>query len=514
MANSTKKSKSGKKSKAKLVLGLVIAVMVLFVAGYFVYLSGIIPQLLPGMTITETKDGATVKVKDLSVHETNYYFMNIYSMYSQYGMISSESLDTVFNSTTGQTYREYLLSQGAEEAMNNVLMEREADSKGFREMSAANKAAKDELESLRGMAQLYGYPTLDGYISAQYGIGMTSRLYRQCMVRGLYADEYQQYISQFDPSIVPTDDSLNEAYKANPASYDNVDFNYYLVTAATKDGKTDIEGAKKDAQWISDKSTDAKSFRSAVMTYLKGKGDTEALKEYENDADPTAVNDMTKSSVEQYYDANLAAFLFAEGRKAGDKTVVETKTGAYVVILNSRKLDETKEVTYRTLTLNNDAKNGKERTDEQIASDAKALAEKAAQLAPAGMSSLDFYKLVKANSNDKDEMMDGGYVAGETKADMTEAEDGKEVDAQTKALADWLFDDARKAGDVYVKTASDNRTVTIYFYEKSSPAWMGEARNAKITENVNKLKETLKANNPQYVVNSDLVKKFIYGKRT
>lgn len=510
MAKSTKKSKT-KKSKAKVVLGIVVTIMILFVAGYFVYFSGIIPQILPGMTITETKDGATVKVKDLSVLETNYYYMNIYSMYSQYGMISSESLDTVFNSTTGQTYREYLLSQGAEQALENVLIEREADAKGFRDMSAANKAAKDELESLRGLSKLYGYPTVDRYIAAQYGTGMSSRLYRQCMARGLYADEYTQYISQFDSSIVPTDDSLKSDYQANPAAYDNVDFNYYLVTAATKDGKTDIEGAKKDAQWIADKTKDAKSFRDAVMTYLKGKGDTEALKEYDGDKDPTAVSDMTKASVEQYYDANLAAFLFAEGRKAGDKTVVETKTGAYVVLLNERKLDEEQTVTYRTLTLNNDAKSGQTRTDEQVASDAKALAEKAATLAPAGMTSIDFYKLVKANSSDKDEMMDGGYVAGETKADMTEVEDGKELDAQTKAAAEWLFDGSRKAGDVYVKTSSDNRTITVYYFEKSSPAWLVEARDAKITENVKKFKESLKANNPQYVVNSDLVKKFIYG---
>ena len=315
MANSTKKSKTGKKSKAKLGLGIIVAVMILFVAGYFVYFSGIVPQLLPGMTITETKDGQNVKIAELSVLETNYYYMSIYSMYAQYGMISQDSIDTVFNSTTGQTYREYLLTQGAQEAMNNIILEREADAKGFRQLSQADKAAKEELESLRGMAKLYGYPTLDRYIAAQYGTGMTSRLYRKCMARGLYGEEYIQYISQFDPSIVPTDESINEKYKADPSAYEHADFNYYLVKAETKDGKTDIAAAKKDAQWIADKSTDAKSFRSTVMTYLKGKGDTEALKEYENDADPTAVSDMSKSSVEQYYDANLAAFLFAEGRR-------------------------------------------------------------------------------------------------------------------------------------------------------------------------------------------------------
>lgn len=510
MAKSTKKSKSSK-SKSKLTLGIIIAVMLVFVAGYFVYFSGIVPQLLPGMTITETKaDGTTGKVASLSVLETNYYYMNIYSMYTQYGMITDATLDTVFNSTTGQTYREYLLSQGADEAMANILMEREADAKGFRELSQAKKAAKQEIESLRGIAKLYGYPTTDRYIAAQYGTGMTSRIYLNCIARGLYCDEYTQYISQFDPAIVPSDESLNEKYKADPSAYENVDFNYYLVTAPTKDGKADIEAAKKDAQWISDKAKDAKSFRETVMTYLKGKGDTDALKEYENDEDPTAISDMSKSSVEQYYDANLAAFLFAEGRKAGDKTVVATATGAYVVLFNGRKLDEEKNVVYRTLTLNNDSKNGKTRTDEQVAADAKALAEKAAQLAPSGMAPLDFYKVVKANTNDQDEMMDGGYVAGTSKADMLETEEGTEVDAQTKAAAEWLFDEARKTGDVLVTTSADNKTVTVYYFEKTTPAWMVDARDSAINDNVTKLKESLKATNPQYVINSDLFKKFIY----
>lgn len=511
MAKSTKKSKSAK-SKSKLTLGIIIAIMLVFTAGYFVYFSGIIPQLLPGMTVTETKaDGTTGKVASLSVLETNYYYRNIYSMYTQYGMITESSLDTVFNSTTGQTYREFLLSQGAEEAMADLLMEREADAKGFREISQAKKAAKQEIESLRGIAKLYGYPTTDRYVAAQYGTGMTLRIYQNCIARGLYSEEYNQYISQFDPSIVPSDESINEKYKADPSAYENVDFNYYLVAAPNKDGKADIAAAKKDAQWISDKTKDAKSFRESVMTYLKGLGDTETLKDYENDADPTAFSEMSKSSVEQDYDANLAAFLFAEGRKAGDKTVVETSAGAYVVLFNGRKLNDEKNVVYRTLTLNNDSKNGKTRTDEQVAADAKALAEKAAQLAPAGMAPLDFYKVVKANSNDQDEMMDGGYVAGTTKAEMLETEDGKEVDAQTKAAAEWLFDESRKAGDVLVTTSADNKTVTVYYFEKTTPAWMVDAKDSIISENVTKFKESLKATNPQYVINSDLLKKFIYG---
>ena len=512
MATTKKKSKSGK-SKSKLALGITVAIMAIFVAGYFVYFSGIIPQILPGMTITETKaDGTTGKVADLSVLETNYYYMSIYSMYAQYGMINKDNLDAVVNKETGQTYREVLLSQGADEALQLILMGREADAKGFRSLSKASKCAKTELDSLRGISKLYGYPTVDKYIAAQYGTGMTTRIYRKCIERGLYNEEYQSYISQFDTSINPSDEALNEQYKADPSKFENVNFNYYLVTAEKdKDGKTDIAAAKKDAQWIADKATDAKSFRSAVMLYLKGKNDTETLKTYENDADPSSITDLSKSNVESYYDANLAAFLFAEGRKAGDKTVIETSTGAYVVLFVSRSLDEEKAVTYRTLTLQNEAKNGKERTDDQIAADAKALAEKAAQLAPQGLDPLSFYKLVKDNTKDQDEMLSGGYNTGDTKSEMLEPENGKEVDAATKALAEWLFDDSRKQGDIYISTSDDNKTVTVYYFQKTNPAWMEEARNSQITENVNKLKESLKSTNPQYVINSDLCKKFIYG---
>lgn len=512
MAKTTKKSKTGK-SKAKLALGITVVIMALFAVGYFVYFSGIVPQLLTGMTITETKaDGTTAKVADLSVLETNYYYMSIYSMYAQYGMINSDNLDKVVNESTGQTYRELLLSQGADEAMNLILMEREAESKGFRQLSQASRCAKMEVESLRGMAKLYGYNTVDRYIAAQYGTGMTSRIYRKCIERGLFTEEYQAYLSQFDNTIAPSDEAVKEQYKADPSKFEKVTFNYYLIVAQNdKDGKLDIAAAKKDAQWISDKATDAKTFRSTVMTYLKGKNDTESLAKYENDADPTLIEDLTKTNVESYYDKNLAEYLFASDRKAGDKTVIETNTGAYVVMFGERKLDEEQAVTYRTLTLQNDAKNGKVRTNEEIAADAKALADKAAQLCPQGLDPLSFYKVAKENTADQDEMLSGGYTAGETKADMLEGDNGKEATAEQKALAEWLFDASRKQGDIRIVTSEDNRTVTVYYFEKTTASWIVDAKNDQTTENINKLKESLKSTKPQYVINSDLIKNFIYN---
>ncbi len=513
MAKTTKKSKTGT-SKSKKVLGLVVFIMALFVAGYFVYFAGIIPQILTGMTITETKaDGSTGNVAKLNLLETNYYYMSVYSMYAQYGIVSEDTLDTVFNKESGQTYREYFLAQGADQAMELILMEREADSKGFREISGAGKCARKEIDSLRGIAKLYNYGTVERYLSQQFGTGMSSRLYKKCLERGFYSDEYQAYISQFDTSIAPTDDAIREQYKADPSAFDTVDFNYYLVTGKTdSNGKVDIEGAKKTAQWIMAKASDAKSFRDAVKLYLTESKDDEALKEYEDeDNDPTAITSLGKNEVRTYYDDKLADFLFASDRKIGDKTVLESASGAYVVLLTAKKLDEEKNVTFRTLTLSNEAKNGKVRTDEEVAADAQKLVEKANQIAPQGLDPLSFYKLVKAHSDDQDEILSGGYDAGETKEEMLETEDGKEADAETKALAEWLFDDARKTGDVMVSTSADKKTVVIYYFEKATPSWIAKARDTQTTNNVSKLKENLKkTNNPQYAINSDLMKKFIY----
>ena len=127
------------------------------------------------------------------------------------------------------------------------------------------------------------------------------------------------------------------------------------------------------------------------------------------------------------------------------------------------------------------------------------------------MDPLSFYKLVKANSDDQDEMLSGGYDAGDTKEGMLETEDGKEPDAQTKAVAEWLFDDSRKTGDVFVSTSADKKTVVVYYFEKSTAAWIAKARDSQVTKNVSSLKESLKSTNPQYVINSDTIKKFTYG---
>ena len=88
-----KTSKSGKSSR-KIATGgmvVVIALILAIVAGFFIYISGILPKTLTGVTITETlADGTTKNIKNYSVLETNFHFQEVYDSYSQYGMVSEE----------------------------------------------------------------------------------------------------------------------------------------------------------------------------------------------------------------------------------------------------------------------------------------------------------------------------------------------------------------------------------------------------------------------------------------
>ena len=96
-----KTSKSGKKANKTIVYGgmmVVIVAIVLIIVCFFTYISGVLPQTLTGVGITETlSDGTTKTVKNFSVLETNFHFREVYDTYSQYGMVSEDHLDEVYD---------------------------------------------------------------------------------------------------------------------------------------------------------------------------------------------------------------------------------------------------------------------------------------------------------------------------------------------------------------------------------------------------------------------------------
>ena len=153
-----KTTKSGKANKSLVSGGMIVVVVavILIIACFFTYISGILPQTLTGITITENNpDGTSKNIKNYSVLESNFHFKEVYDSYSQYGMVSADTLDNVSNQETGDTYRDVLLREAAGQMKTLTLVERAAKESGFMEISKAREISAKNLETLELYARLY-----------------------------------------------------------------------------------------------------------------------------------------------------------------------------------------------------------------------------------------------------------------------------------------------------------------------------------------------------------------------
>ncbi len=509
MAKTTKSGKSNRKAVTGGMLAVIIAI-VLIIACFFTYISGILPRTLTGVSIIETlSDGSTATVKNFSLLETNLHFKETFNSYVNYGMVSEDNLDDVYNEETGETYRDWLLKQAAGEMKSVALVERAAKQSGFTDISSARKIASLNSSTLDLYAQLYGYPSSSQYLYAVYGTGMSMRAYTDYMTRTTLADEYVSYLKQFDPTIVPTDEQIRSEYDADPSAYTTFDFNYFFVGAETdaNGNVTGLEDAIAAAKKIADSTKDSASFRQACVDYLTEKGDDTSLGSFANDQDPTFCDDYTVTTL-SYLSTDISDYLKGDC-VTGDIKVIEKENGAYIVYVAQKGIDETVTVTYRSLTLRPDVSKIKNPTDEDYAKAAQELAAEAATYCTSGMSSLDFYKVVKEHSENSNELLEGGYNAGIYRSEF-EYSDGNPISPSEVETGEWLFDESRKAGDVRIVISDDNKQVKVYYFEQTAPVWYMNIKNKIVSNNYIDWNASLDDTNPQYVINSGLFKTFVY----
>ena len=505
-----KTSKSGKSSRKAVSGGLmaIIVVIVLIIAAFFIYISGLLPRTLTGVTITETRaDGTTGTIKNYSLLETNYRFQEVFNSYANYGMVSQEHLDEVYNEETGETYRDWLLKETAKEMKTLALVNRAAKDSGFLEYSKAREYAAWDTDTLDLYAQMYGFQNSQQYLEALYGKGMTKRNFVDYSASEILIQEYGTYIKQFDPAIVPTDDQIQAKFDEDPSQYAVATFNYFTISAGTdaNGNETSITDAIAAAKKIVSTAKDSASFRQACLDYLKAKDSEASLEAFDNDADPTLYENYTAAQA-SYLNADVKNFVFSEA-KAGDAKVIETETAAYAVFVTESTIKEDKTVTFRTLTLTNETANDSEATPEQIAQAAQDLAAEAATYCTAGMDAFSFYNVVKNHTSDRNELLTGGYNSGVTEDYFAE---GTESDFNSTQIecGKWLFEEGRKAGDIKIAISEDNKTVYVYYFEGAMTSWQNSVKNDLISANFNTWNSNLESGDPRYVVNAGLVQFF------
>ena len=515
MASGKVKSAAAQKAKISFIKAFVITILVICVAGFFIYISGILPKLATGVKVVETAaDGSQTTVANISVLETNYHFYEVFSMYAMYGMVSNDTLDDVIDASSEeqQTYREFIYRTAADELMNAALVRRAAEADNYSAHSGADRYAEFQLDAMRNSATTYGYKSITQYLQAMYGTGFNANDYRTFSANEALTNEYENYVRQF--KFIPSDEDIQSTYDEDPSEFVRADFNYYLFSAdLDEDGNViNLENTVAEANAVVSAVNRGTSFKDAVKTILMRdeEANANALVSFSDDSvDPTLMTGYSKSSAEYQFKEEVSNKIFDEETELGKAFIVELENGTYVISVVSRTTDETPTATYRTLTIANPAASDEAVTDEALNAGFEQIQAQAQSLTANRMTSLEFADCVKQNTTNPSEILNAGYVSGDTPDSYAASED-EELSAKNAEIGAWLFDEARVQGDTLIIPAADKSNVVIYYFENVCPAWMATVKDKYVTARVNGWSQELLAGSPSYVINYSLLKNLQY----
>ena len=508
MAKEKKRADSGIRTsrRNKAIVTSIIVLFAVIIAGYFVYISGLLPKVMTGVKVTKTVDGITQTIDNIPVAEANYHYFQVLSSYYNYGIINGNmDLDAVYDQTTGKTYRMLILDQAANELMNSTIVNQEAEAMGYLPHSGASRYADLSIESVTQTATLYGFSSVQQYLEALYGKGMSTRVLRNCLERQCLTQEYENYVRQFLFTV--SEEELNAAFDANPTVYQRVDFDYYFFAGEMDDeGNYDLDEAIDNANDVIDAAADSDSFAAAVVDIIGQ--ETAELAGFSEDYNPTHAEGYTSASCDTIAEG-MSEFLFDDAREQGDTIVIETEMGAYAVLFDNRHVNEDPTATYRTLTIYNEAASQADATPESIAAGLADTVARANAIVANPMDSLAFADAVKTNSDSVSEIITAGYNDGTTSSRFESTEDYPLSERET-TLGNWLFDEARVHGDTLVLPSDDSSYVTIYYFENVVPEWMYTARTQLVTGYVNSWSNDILSDNPSYAISYDLMRRLSY----
>lgn len=444
LAKAAEKSakKSHKNAKVKKLATKIIAI-VLIVALSLSAISGILNFFgLPQRTIN-VKVGEDV---EFSLAEFNYYYYMIWSNYYSYSIQYEQYMGTgagaqmlgfdytkspddqvytdSFASVTGVTVAE-LQKLGADEptwadafkyaAINNLIQikycAKQALAQGIALTDAQKTEINNNIESLRTTAAQDDY-SLDRYLRANYGNGVSEKVVRQILEENFLATAYMEKLeSEMRGKI--TDDVINAEYEANKENYDVVDFKTWVFTAETESVLK--EGSETEYE---DKVTDA--------TKADAKAKADAFL-----AGVTDANSFSALAV-----AEFKAEKLEEAQKKIDDAQKKVDETAKAFEEASKKVEEATDDTSKA-----DAESNRKTAEEAWTKAKEAL--KAVQEDKAELEAKDdeYWKTETAKSVDYNDYY---------KADLTE---------MNEDLAEWLFKEGRLANDKEVITIDEEKGV-------------------------------------------------------
>ncbi len=394
--------------------------------------------------------------RDISQVEFDYYYstfkngyINNYGsyLYYVYGVDpATADLTSIYYDDT-LNFEEYFQQQTVEQMRQNAALRKEMTAAGYSyDVTEDYQELNDNIDE----AMKEGGMSEKEFYSANYGQYAT-----RARIESYVKDylEVSHYYSEIAEDYLPQDSEIDAYYAENADDYDMVDYRLVTISAEMPTAPTDLadEGAAvaEDGSYTPSEKEKAKAMEDA---------EAEANKALETISKDGTLNERQTRSDVLYY---VRDWLFDSSRKSGDTTVISSEEGkaCYVLEFEDRYQDEESTVSMRAIIAEGDS-------GEEI-------------LAKYAGTEESFIELVQEYSTEDNAKENDGLY------------EGIEKDTMEEEASAWLFDSARKEGDVTsIYIESEDMSYVFYYLSSGNPAWyytiqstlQSEALEAHLTE--------------------------------
>lgn len=297
---------------------------------------------------------------------------------------------------------------------------------------------EETISNVKEMAKEQGKGYED-YLKLIYGGEATEKALEPVIKENIYALSYE---AKLQKDKRPTDDAVRAYYEENKDQYDSVDYHVLNISADLPATTTDEAGNEVEYQPTEE---ELKAAMAEAKKTAEEKRATVATEGEEH---------INVSMQNSYFHESLHAFLYEDGRKAGDTSVMENTpyNGYLVASFEKRYLDETPTESARVIITSS--------TDAQTILDEW----------KAGAATEESFIEILAKYDEAGSIINDGLYGGIAKG------------AVNDELYSWLSAPERKAGDTVAKNIEGEANYVMYYVGKTDPRWMSMIRNTLLTQ--------------------------------
>ena len=469
------------------VIGGVVAVLV---AALLIWNSGFFQARATALTLGN---------EQLTTAELSYYYYDARYYYASMGAYlgfdtTKGDDEQFFSEEDNQTYRDYFMETALKSAQRDLALAEQAVKDGHTE-DEIRDSLDATIASFKSQASSGGY-SYGAYLRAVYGPYMTPEVFEKMTARSLMA---QLAKSEKGNALYESyqQSDLDAYYEENADALDTIEYShlYFAIpTVNDKDADGNVlpdeelnklkqeakDGAKKDAEDALEAVKGGSSFQSQIDKY-----------ELTTAADHAKV--VGTGKISSAYSGQLLAM------DQDDCQLVETDSGYYVISFHGRYLvdEPTRDVRHILIQAESTPGEGNKLvapTDEAWAAAKAKMDEIQAAWDASDKSEDAFAKLANEKSDDGGSNTNGGLYKRVAQKDFVPEFD------------EWLFDSARKAGDVDLAqhVAAEDALVSedycgyhlMYYVGENEPVWMGSARNSLATADLSEWTDGLTESYP------------------